>query len=141
MPIHTRLRDLYRFPGFQPAAHIHGRFGAPLRRRDPAASRRQKTACGACGTLHRAFYDQSLRFIRDLEAGGRCVYLHVPIRCVACRSCEAVKRERLDWITDNPRYTHRFAVRVGRYCRLATVKDVAEDLHLDWHAVKNLDKL
>lgn len=29
MPIHTRLRDLYCFPGFQPAAHIHGRFGDP----------------------------------------------------------------------------------------------------------------
>lgn len=29
MPIHTRLRDLYRFPGFQPATHIHGRFGDP----------------------------------------------------------------------------------------------------------------
>jgi transposase len=51
-----------------------------------------------------------------------------------------VKRERLDWLADNPRYTQRFAVRVGRYCRLATIKDVAEDVHLDWHAVKQLDK-
>jgi transposase len=50
-----------------------------------------------------------------------------------------VKRERLDWLADNPRYTYRFAVRVGRYCRLATIKDVAEDLHLDWHTVKDLD--
>ena len=51
-----------------------------------------------------------------------------------------MKRERLDWLADNPRYTHRFAIRVGRYCRLATVKDVAEDLHLHWHTVKDLDK-
>ena len=51
-----------------------------------------------------------------------------------------MKRERLDWLADNPRYTRRFAVRVGRYCRLATVSDVAEDFHLDWHAVKDLDK-
>lgn len=51
-----------------------------------------------------------------------------------------MKRERLDWLADNPRYTQRFAVRVGRYCRLATIKDVAEDFHLDWHTVKELDK-
>jgi transposase len=51
-----------------------------------------------------------------------------------------VKRERLDWLADNPRYTQRFAIRVGRYCRLATVKDVAEDFHLDWQTVKDLDK-
>jgi transposase len=52
-----------------------------------------------------------------------------------------VKRERLDWLADNPHCTRRFAVRVGRYCRVATVKDVAEDWHLDWHTVKDLDKL
>lgn len=51
-----------------------------------------------------------------------------------------MKRERLDWLADNPHYTQRFAIRVGRYCRLATIKDVAEDLHLDWHTVKDLDK-
>lgn len=51
-----------------------------------------------------------------------------------------MKRERLDWLADNPHFTRRFATRVGRSCRLATVADVAEDLHLDWHTVKNLDK-
>ncbi|HEY2910603.1 MAG TPA: helix-turn-helix domain-containing protein, partial [Gemmataceae bacterium] len=87
-----------------------------------------------------SYYDQAIRRVRDLDAGGRRVYLQVPIRRVACRRCEAVKSERLDWLADNPRYTHRFAIRVGRYCRLATVKDVAEDFHLEWHTVKNLDK-
>ena len=51
-----------------------------------------------------------------------------------------MKREHLDWLADNPHYTERYAIRVGRYCRLATIKDVAEDLHLDWHTVKDLDK-
>jgi transposase len=50
-----------------------------------------------------------------------------------------VKRERLDWLADNPHFTQRFAIRVGRYCRLATITDVAEDF-LDWHTVKELDK-
>ncbi len=52
-----------------------------------------------------------------------------------------MKREHLDWLADNPHYTRRFAVRVGRCCRLATVTDVAEDLHLHWHTVKELDQV
>jgi transposase len=51
-----------------------------------------------------------------------------------------VKRERLDFLADNPLYTKRFAFYVGRRCRSATVKDVSKELHLDWHAVKELDK-
>jgi transposase len=51
-----------------------------------------------------------------------------------------VKRERLDFLADNPFYTKRFAWFVGRRCRTCTIKDVAEELHLDWHAVKELDK-
>jgi transposase len=51
-----------------------------------------------------------------------------------------VKNERLDWLADNPLYTKRFAFLVGRRCRQTTIKEVAEDLFLDWHAVKELDK-
>ena len=29
---------------------------------------------------------------------------------------------------------------MGRRCRTAPIKDVAEELHLDWHTVKELDK-
>ena len=59
---------------------------------------------------------------------------------MVCRSCGNVKRERLDFLADNPLYTKRFSFYVGRRCRNETVKDVARDLHLDWHAVKELDK-
>jgi transposase len=51
-----------------------------------------------------------------------------------------VKSERLDWLADNPLYTKRFAFFVGRRCRDSTVKAVAEELLLDWHTVKELDK-
>jgi len=51
-----------------------------------------------------------------------------------------VKRERLDFLADNPFYTKRFAWYVGRRCRSSTVSDVARELHLDWHTVKELDK-
>jgi len=51
-----------------------------------------------------------------------------------------VKNERLDWLADNTLYTKRFACFVGRRCRQTPIKEVAEELLLDWHAVKELDK-
>jgi transposase len=50
-----------------------------------------------------------------------------------------VKRERLAFLADNPFYTQRFAYYVGRRCRSATIKDIAQEFRLDWDAVKELD--
>jgi transposase len=68
------------------------------------------------------------------------VYLEIEVRRVECRSCAAVKAERLDFLSENPFYTERFAFYVGRRCRASTIKDVAKELNLDWHTVKELDK-
>jgi transposase len=68
------------------------------------------------------------------------VYLAFQARRVACSRCGTGKREQLDWLADNPLYTKRFAFHVGRRCRATTVKEVAEELFLDWHTVKALDK-
>lgn len=78
--------------------------------------------------------------MRDLSCGDTRVFLDVEVRRVACRHCGTVKRERLDFLADNPLYTKRFAFYVGRRCRSATIKDVARELHLDWHTVKQLEK-
>jgi transposase len=51
-----------------------------------------------------------------------------------------VKNEGLSWLADNPLYSKRFAFFVGRRCRETAVKEVAEELFLDWHTVKELDK-
>lgn len=51
-----------------------------------------------------------------------------------------MKGERLDWLADNPRYTKRFACFVGRRCREPPIQEVAEELFLDGHPVKELDK-
>jgi len=68
------------------------------------------------------------------------VYLELSVRRVDCRQCGTVKRERLDFLADNPFYTKRFAYYVGQRCRSATIKDVAKELALDWHTVKELEK-
>jgi transposase len=68
------------------------------------------------------------------------VYLQLEVRRVACQRCGTVKRERLDFLADNPLYTKRFAFYVGRRARTATIRDVAQELKLDWHTVKELEK-
>lgn len=90
--------------------------------------------------MSRAFYDQRARRVRDLSCGDRRVYLDLLVRRVRCPRCGGVKRERLDWLADNPLYTKRFAFYVGRRCRESTVQAIAEELHLEWHTVKELDK-
>jgi transposase len=96
--------------------------------------------CSVCGQVYRSHYDKRLRRVRDLSCGDKRVYLVFHLRRVQCSRCGGVKNERLDWLADNPLYTKRFAFYVGRRCRQTTIKEVAEELFLDWHAVKELDK-
>ena len=79
--------------------------------------------------------------MRDLPCGDLRLYLECDLRRVDCRRCGGVKRERLDWLAANPHDTKRVARYVGKQCRGTSIKEVAEDLRLDWHAVKEMDKL
>jgi transposase len=135
------LRDTYRFPGMEPSATVHGYPGNPKAIILPLHRRRKKTVCGHCGQVHTIFYDQRPRLIRDLSCGDKHVYLSLNVRRVDCWYCGKVKTERLDWISELPGYTKRFAFFVGRRCHDTPVKAVAEELGLDWQTVKELDKL
>jgi len=81
-----------------------------------------------------------VRRARDLPCGDTRVYVEFEVRRVACRVCGAVKRERLGFLAENPFYTRRFAHYVGQRCRSSSIRDVAKELRLDWHTVKELDK-
>ena len=62
------------------------------------------------------------------------------MRRVTCTAC-GVKNEKLGFLSDNTKYTLRFAMQIGGLCRAMTITDVARRMHLDWHTVKELDKL
>jgi transposase len=81
-----------------------------------------------------------VRRVRDLSCGDTRVWLEIEVRRVRCVRDGRVKRERLPFLADNPFYTKRFAFYVGRRCRSATIKDVAQALHLHWHTVKELEQ-
>ena len=79
--------------------------------------------------------------MRDLACGDRRVFLLLQQRRVNCLYCGGVKTEHLEWLSELPHFTQRFARFVGERCRGSTVKAVAEELVLHWHTVKELDKL
>ncbi len=90
--------------------------------------------------MHFGWYDRRTRRVRDLSCGDARIYLESELRRVWCRRCGTVKQEKLPWLANSPFYTKRFAFFVGRRCRTTTISDVARELHLDWRAVKELDK-
>jgi len=65
--------------------------------------------------------------------------LELDVRRVDCKGCGVVKQERFNWLADYPFYTKRFAFYVGRRCRAMTIKDVAQETHLDWWTVRRLE--
>jgi len=76
-----------------------------------------------------------------MACAGVRIYLAIDLRRVACRRCGTVKRETLAWLYHNARYSRRFALYVGGRCVHAPIKDIAQELRLDWHTVKEMDKV
>jgi len=69
------------------------------------------------------------------------MYLEFERWRVGCPRCGGVRVEHLDWLANNPRYSQRFAMHVGKLCRDMPNKTVAEIERLHHSTVKDLDKL
>ena len=110
--------------------------------KDRTAETPKKTAiCSNCGHRCRGRYDQRRCRVRDLRVAGWVVYLEFERWRVRCSGCGGVHVERLDWLAQNPRYTERFALHVGRLCTSMGNKAVAELERLHDSTVKDLSKL
>jgi transposase len=126
-----KVRDLMAVPGFVVCSKLLGVFGdryarvIVLRRRKKQPSAPDRRTCR----------------IRDLSIGVWRIWLEFERWRVYCPRCRAVYVERLDWLAENPRYTNRFAMRVGSLCREMTNKAVAELEWLHHGTVKDLDKI
>ena len=51
------------------------------------------------------WYDRKVCRVRDLSCGDTRIFLQLEVRRLDCRGCGKVKRERLDFLADNPHYT------------------------------------
>jgi transposase len=68
------------------------------------------------------------------------IYLELEARQAPYRQCTTEKRERLNFLEDNPFYTNRFVFYVGTRCRPSWLKEPTGELLLDWHTVRKLEK-
>jgi transposase len=80
-----------------------------------------------------------VRRVRDLPCGDTRIYLELEVRRTECKGCGKVRQEKLDWLANHPFYTKRFAFFVGRRCRAMTIKDVAQETHLAWWTIRDLE--
>lgn len=62
------------------------------------------------------------------------------MRRVKCKAC-GVKNEKLAFLSENTKYSLRFAMQIGGLCRAMTIQDVERRMNLNWHTVKELDKI
>ena len=112
-----RLWDTYSFAGFRAQPTVRGIFGDPKARVVTLTRRSKKRRAGAVVGSRSGWYDRKVRRVRDLSCGDTRIFLELEVRRVECRNCGKVKRERLEFLADNPFYTKRFAYFVGRRCR------------------------
>ena len=76
--------------------------------------------------------------MRDKPCGDLRVYLEVEIRRVNCKGCGKVKGEHLPWM-GSPFYTRRFAFYVGKRCQSSSIREVADELNVDWRTAKSME--
>jgi transposase len=95
----------YSFPGFRPKPTVRGIFGDPKARVIRLERRSKKRRAGAAVACRWAGTTARSAKVR--------IFLELEVRRLDCRYCGKVKRERLDFLADNPLYTKRFAYFVG----------------------------
>jgi len=132
------LTDTYTFEGFRPQQVIRAMPGDPgaclitLTRRSKKRHVAAAIEFKADGTTGAPVGSGICR-----AAIGACSWSS---RFDACSARTALRWSASDFLADNPFYTKRFAFYVGKRCRSATIREVAEELHLDWDMVKSLEK-
>lgn len=101
---------------------------------------RFQPVCHLCGQSASHLHSWTQRDIRDLNLASARVWLQCRYRKIFCRHCQRIVTEQLDIFHPYLRVTQRLARYIHELCKIMTVKDVAEQLDLDWKTVKKIDK-
>lgn len=103
--------------------------------------RRYNPLCHQCGCAGQTVHSKGhIRLIRDLNIANAEVFLQVNYRKVWCSKCGGIRVEQLTFADSCRRVTYRMAMYIHQLCKMLTVKDVAEHLHIDPKTVKDIDK-
>ena len=127
------LSTAYRHPGFVPSCWPGSRKTPPIPSSCPSVAVRKKQLRRVWAGLRAPTITSSAKVATSTAAAGRSSWSSSSggstARRVNCPRC-GVKREQLEWLANNPRYTRRFVRAVGRRFRTSTLKDVAAEMEL-----------
>jgi len=130
-----RFKDLYRFSGFK--------FCESYIEEDSILVVLQRTSttgiCPCCKKRCRHIHSKRQRKIRDLDVAGSKVCIEFTTYQLDC-DCGYNGYEELDFCEEYSRQTKRLEERVVILCQVMCIKDVANEVRLDWKNVKNIDK-
>jgi len=102
---------------------------------------RYNPLCHKCGSEAATVHSKNhIRLIRDLNIANTEVFLQVNYRKIWCDTCCGVRVEQMTFADAGQHVTNRMARYIHELCKMLTVKDVAEHLHIDTKTVKEIDK-
>ena len=102
---------------------------------------RYKPICSHCGELADGIHSNHKRQLLDLSLAEHRIKIDYNYRKVKCSKCNSIAVEELEVCEPGgPRVTRRLATYIKELCKHMTVKQVADNLNLDWKTVKAIDK-
>lgn len=99
--------------------------------------RRRRPVC-PCGWKGRAVYDRSVRRWRHLDLGASKLFLEAEIRRLACRRCDRVRTEAVDWARPAARHTRDFEDVVAWLARRTDKTTITGLLRTSWETVTGI---
>ena len=96
--------------------------------------------CSACGQRACIFKGQKMKFLRMPPIGRKQALLRVNMHRLQCKSCDNIWWPQLPFIKGTERYTRSFAQTALDMLRFATIKSVADFLHVSWSVIKDIHK-
>jgi transposase len=97
--------------------------------------------CSFCHGSRVIFKGKKTRFMHLPPLGRKRCVLELVIHRLLCKDCDFLFWPKLQFMHGNRRYTRSFALTVLDLLQFATIKAVANYLHVGWDMVKEIHKL
>lgn len=96
--------------------------------------------CSNCGHRHCNFKGKKVKLLRMPPIGRKQALLRVTMHRLQCKFCRSMWWPRLPFVKATERYTRSFAQTALDMLHFATIKSVADFLHVSWNLVKGIHK-
>lgn len=98
-------------------------------------------SCSSCHGTRVIFKGKKTRFLHLPPLGRKRCVLELVMHRLLCKDCGLLFWPRLQFMQDNRRYTRSFALTVLDLLQFATIRAVADYLHVGWDMIKEIHKL